>query len=320
MDDNVHIRNQQLGQLIHRLALRDAYDNYRPINVPARFDGQTLLQCLVEMHPHVGRDQWQSWFRQGHILAGETPAAMETIVRGGNQYQHLFPHWVDPEVDSKIVILWEDESIIGLHKPAPLPVHPSGRYNRNTLTALLRHVYEPDDLRIVHRLDANTTGVMVLARTASAANSLRLQFERDQIHKRYLVRCEGQPQQDCFSCNDRIAKQAGPAGQRSLDPNGREAITEFHVLRRMSDGTALIQARPITGRTNQIRIHLWSMGIPVSGDPTYLPNRRFAESQTRSIDDPPMCLHASKLRLTHPATGQSITISAHEPDWLDRLA
>jgi len=174
-------RNQQIQDLIRSRVSTEPYDNIRPTNVPAKFDGQTLFQCLVAMHPHVSPEQWQEWFRLGHILKEDRPVSMETIVRGGNQFQHLFPDWLEPEVDSRIEILWEDDSIIAVAKPAPLPVHPSGRFNRNTLTALLGKIYSSDDLRVVHRLDANTTGVMIFARTASIATAMRNQFEANRV-------------------------------------------------------------------------------------------------------------------------------------------
>ncbi len=315
MEDVIRIRNLQLSPFINQMGRCDPYDNFRPINVPARFDGCTLLQCMVGMHPHIGLSQWRQWFRQGHILDGDMPVAMDTIVRGGNQFQHLFPGWVEPDVDARVKILWEDDALIGVQKSAPLPVHPSGRFNRNTLTSLLLKVYQPSELRPIHRLDANTTGVILFARSADAANCMRQQFEQDLVQKTYLVRSAGHPPDDVFCCEQRISESAGPAGQRSMDPNGLEAITEFQVLRRMDDGTALLRAHPITGRTNQIRIHLWTLGFPVYGDSTYLQGHSVADSQTKAIDDPKMCLHASQIGLIHPISRRRITIVSANPDW-----
>jgi len=316
MKESIHQRTEQLRRSIDSLPGSIPYDNYRPINVPARFDGQTLYQCLIQMHPHVGEQQWRQWFQLGHILSDDAPVAMETIVRGGHQYRHLFPNTIEPDVDSKIVVLWEDDWMIAVHKPAPLPVHPCGRFNRNTLKSLLERVYEQRDLRIVHRLDANTTGLLILARSADAATSLRTQFDQNEIEKRYLVRCVGRPKDQCFSCDSPIAKDRSRAGLRLIDANGHSATTDFRVLRYLNDDSTLLEARPKTGRTNQIRVHLWAMGIPVSGDPAYLRNQQLAETQTLDITDPPMCLHAAGLRLKHPTTGETISIESQEPDWL----
>jgi RluA family pseudouridine synthase len=294
------------------------YDNFRPINVPVRFDRQTLLECVCGMHPHVSPVQWRSWFQQGHILRGVEPMSMSQIVRGGQQYRHLFPDTVEPDVDAGIEILWEDDALIAVNKPAPLPVHPCGRFNLNTLTSLLSHVYQPDDLRVVHRLDANTTGVMLLARTVDAATNLRIQFQENAIQKTYLVRSDGHPASEHFCCTDPIAKHRSQAGSREIDPQGHPASTEFRVLRRSGEGSALLQARPLTGRTNQIRIHLWGLGMPVLGDPAYLKGKQRAASQTLRVDQPPMCLHASRLSLIHPLSGEPMQFSSPNPAWIDQ--
>jgi len=161
---------------------------------------------------------------------------------------------------------------------------------------------------------------MIFARTASVATAMRNQFEANRVCKTYLVRCNGLPEQQTFTCDQAIAKHRGPAGLRSVDPKGDSAFTEFDVLRRLDDGTAILVARPKTGRTHQIRIHLWALDIPVIGDPSYLQNRQLAATQTLDIHDPPMCLHADQLKFEHPLTGQSISITSPRPDWYDELA
>lgn len=311
-------RNARLRQSVAALPGSVPYDNVRPINVPARFDRQTLLACVCGMHPHVDSAQWQRWFEQGHILRGGEPVSMSRIVRGGEQFQHLFPNMVEPAVNAAIEILWEDDALIVVNKPAPLPVHPCGRFNRNTLTSLLSRVYSPENLRVVHRLDANTTGLILFARTAEVATDLRRQFQTRAIRKTYLARCIGLPSQDRFRCADPIARHRSQAGSREIDVTGCRALTEFRVLRRARDGTTLLRARPLTGRTNQIRIHLWGRGMPVLGDPAYLKDRQRAAAQTLGVEQPPMCLHASSLQLVHPRSGEPLRWNAPHPSWSDQ--
>ncbi len=239
---------------------------------------------------------------------------MDQIVRGGEQYQHRFPETVEPDVDARVRILWEDDALVVVNKPAPLPVHPCGRFNRNTLTSFLTRVYGPSELRVVHRLDANTTGLQLLARHRDAARSLATQFEANEVQKTYLVRCVGHPTTDVFECNAPIAKDRGMAGTRGVEPGGLAAVTQFRVRAR-DDDTALLEARPLTGRTNQIRIHLWAIGMPVVGDPAYLPNQRCAATQTLRVDQPPMCLHAARLSLKHPLDGRLLNLAAPDPGW-----
>jgi len=315
MNATMQQRNEALRRFQGQLPGSQPYDNVRPINVPARCDGQSLLECLCRMHPHVSVEQWQTWFRAGHVLSGETPVKPEIVVRGGQQYRHLFPDTVEPDVDARIQILAEEALYIVVRKPAPLPVHPCGRFNRNTLIWLLETVYPPGEIRLVHRLDANTTGVMVMARTPSAATDLRRQFELNQIRKQYLVCCVGHPADDEFVCEDRVAKEVAAAGTREVRSDGHESRTQFRVLRRCPDGTTLLHAFPETGRTHQIRIHLWARGLPVVGDPTYLGGGQRAGRQTLLLSDPPMRLHAQRLSFCDPGNQQHVTFDGCDPDW-----
>ncbi len=308
-------RNEDLRKLQKKLPGSVPYDNLRPINVPARCDGQTLLECVTSVYPQVSETQWLLWFSEGHILFGDDRADPGAIVRGGQQFQHLFPDTTEPEVDAAVQVVAEEKEFIVVHKPAPLPVHPCGRFNLNTLTSLLATVYPQEYLRLVHRLDANTTGVMVLARARSVATDLRQQFDSNQVRKQYLVRCVGHPSDKEFICDERIAKETVTGGTRDLCHNGQESRTRFHVLKKLADGTAVLHAFPETGRTNQIRLHLWGRGTPVLGDPTYLVNAQSVANQTLTLADPPMCLHALRLSFRHPQTKQMVHFQANDPAW-----
>lgn len=309
-------RNEDLRKLQGKLPGSVPYDNHRPINVPARCDGKTLMECVTSVYPQVSESQWLLWFSEGHILFGEDRADPSTTVRGGQQFRHLFPDTTEPEVDAAVQILAEEQEFIVVYKPAPLPVHPCGRFNLNTLTSLLATVYPREDLRLVHRLDANTTGVMVLARTRSVATELRQQFELNQVQKQYLVRCVGHPPDKDFICDDRIAKETVEGGTRELRHNGQKSRTRFHVLEQFADGTAVLHAFPETGRTNQIRLHLWGRGTPVLGDPTYLVDSQRVANQTLTLADPPMCLHAQRLSFRYPRTENLVHFQASEPAWM----
>jgi len=203
-----------------------------------------------------------------------------------------------------------------INKPAPLPIHPSGRFNRNTLQAILQTVYHPQKPRPAHRLDANTTGLVVFTRTRHFAKFVQPQFERGDVEKTYLARVMGHPPQDTFFCDAPIGEEPVNAGARQVDTeNGLPARTEFRVIRRDPDGTALLEARPLTGRTNQIRLHLWHLGFPICGDPVYLPGHALGNRQTLPLGEPPLCLHAWKLTFRHPLTKKATTFEAPTPDW-----
>ena len=315
MRDLILKRNQQFAVASTPLPGSEAYDNERPLNIPGRYDGMTLWEVVLDLFPHIAASQWDEWFSSGHLMQDSLPVRRSRRVRGGESFGHLFPATVEPRVNADIRCIWEDDSLVGLIKPAPLPVHPCGRFNRNTLSYFVDEVFGRDTLRLIHRLDSNTSGLMVLAKSPEAATHLGEQFESGAIEKQYLARVIGVPDRMTFSCDARIGRNRIDGGGRSVQEKGQAAETLFTVLRDFSDGTSLVQATPKTGRTNQIRIHLWEVGFPILGDPTYLPEKQTCARQTLSIEDPPMCLHAHSLRFIHPHSRCETKLEAEVPSW-----
>jgi len=290
------------------------YENNRPLKVPGAFAGSTLLEVLTGILGAVNAD-WQAECDRGNLLDSDRCiASAKRIVKDGERYFHRRPASVEPDVNAAIRILHEDGAIIVVDKPAPLPMHPSGRFNRNTLQSILREVYAPQKPRPAHRLDANTTGVVVFTRTVAFARLVQPQFERGEVEKLYLARIHGHPPADEFVCQAPIADSPGEIGSRAVDPeHGLPARTDFRVIRRDPDGTALVEARPQTGRTHQIRVHLWHLGWPVVGDPVYLRDGSLGEIPTLAVDAMPLCLHAYRLTLNHPVSGERVSFEAGVP-------
>ncbi|QEL18934.1 oxygen-dependent tRNA uridine(34) hydroxylase TrhO [Limnoglobus roseus] len=295
------------------------YENVRPISVPADMAGRPLLDFLGGILKHVPPEDWRTAIAAGRLLnANHDPVTADRVVREGELYFHRQPMASEPDVNADVHILHEDEAIIVLNKPAPLPVHPCGRFNKNSLQMILREVYAPQRPRPSHRLDANTTGVMVFTRTSQFAKLVQPQFERGTVEKHYLARVQGHPSEDVFTCDAPIRDLAGEVGSRGVDPeNGLPARTDFCVRQRFADGTALLDVRPHTGRTNQIRVHLWHLDFPIVGDPMYLRGDRLGETQTLAVGDPPLCLHAARLTFTHPVTNERVSYEATAPSWAE---
>lgn len=304
-------RQAALRRAVDPLPGSEPYDNYRPVNTPAAYDGRMLLDLLSGIFPHLSREHWRALCDQGRFLNSDRQRVRpDHIVRAGDLFLHHLPNTREPDVSGDIRLVHEDEAIIVVHKPAPLPTHPSGRFNRNTLAYILAQVYRPQKPRPAHRLDANTTGLIVFARTAHFAKLLQPQFEAGTVEKIYLARVLGHPPEDAFSSTTPIRATAGVLGGRDVDPQGLPARTDFCVRRRDPDGTALLEVRPRTGRTNQIRVHLWELGWPILGDPAYLPDQKKGDTQTLPVDAPPLCLHAWRLAFAHPTTNERVEFEA----------
>ncbi len=311
-------RQAKLQQVTNPLPGGVPYDNIRPMSVPLRLSGKPILEFLTALHPHVTREEWQTELQANRIVQSGQPVAESKIVQAGEQYGRLFPGMVEPEVNACIDILHEDEALIAVNKPAPLPMHACGRFHRNTLEWILRQVYRPLKPRPAHRLDANTTGVVLLTTTRAFASQVQPQFEQLSVVKTYLARVQGHPDWESRTARLPISRERNEAGSRRCASDGLPAETQLTVQKRFSDRTALVTASPRTGRTNQIRLHLASLGHPVLGDPLYLPGNELGQLQTLSPSDPPMCLHALSIRIVHPLTQQEMDFTAPEPDWAIR--
>ncbi|MFN7141509.1 MAG: pseudouridine synthase, partial [Limisphaerales bacterium] len=264
-------RHKSIQHIINPLPGSKPYDNYRPLTVPEYCEGKTLLETMCTVVSHIPREEWKSECDKGLMVdSNRQPVPADHVVRAGEMYLHKFPNVIEPDVNGNVQILHEDEALIVLNKPAPLPMHAGGRFNFNTLQHILNQVYHPEKPRPAHRLDANTTGVVLVTRTRHFAGKLQPQFAAGKVEKVYLVKVQGLPREDVFSCDAPISAEAGEVGTREVDMEaGLPSRTEFRVLEHLQDGTALLEARPLTGRTNQIRVHLWHLGFPVCGDQVY---------------------------------------------------
>jgi UPF0176 protein len=314
---SIATRHETIARVINPLPGSQPYDNFRPLTIPAECDEWTLADALCRIVRHVPLSEWEAECARGLVLDNDRrPVSLSKTVRGGEFYLHKFPNVVEPSVNGKVEILHEDEALIVVNKPAPLPMHAAGRFNRNTLQYILNAAYEPQRPRPAHRLDANTTGVLLVTRTRHFASKLQPQFARREVEKVYLVSVQGSPAEDSFVCNASISTAASEVGTRHIDEeDGLDACTEFRVLERRGDGTTLLEARPLTGRTNQIRVHLWHLGFPVCGDRVYLPDHKRGDTQTLDINDQPLCLHASRISFVHPLTRKRVEFSAPSPAW-----
>jgi len=296
----------------------EPYANERPVTIPASHHRRPLLEVLSDRFPQISPVEWESRCAAGRFVhrTGRV-LGKDDRLPAGDRVMQRFPDYIEPPVATDVRVVHEDEALLVLDKPAPLPMHPSGRFNRNTLHHLLQLAFGPVAPLPVHRLDANTTGVVVFARDRRSCASLQRQFLDGSVEKSYRVRIGGHPPEDRFSITAPIARGPGVLGTHAVDFDaGLPACTEFRVLRRDADGTSLLDARLGTGRTNQIRVHLWQAGWPVCGDPAYLPDGRIGTTQTLALEAPPLQLHARRLTLRHPLDGRPLEfVSKREPEW-----
>lgn len=291
---------------------RTPYTNRRPMSVTGPYDGFPLLEFLLRRHPHVDEAAWCDDLARGHIEIDERVVVDgTTVVRAGNRIVHIVPDTIEPEVAVDVAVLFEDEAMVVVDKPAPLPVHPCGRYHRHTLTALWSRCFDGDTVRPVHRLDVDTTGLLVLAKHRDAARALSRQFEARTVDKHYFAVVKGVPDLSRFDLAASISRAPAGLGKRCVEPDAASAHTWCERVAVDDSGErALLWVRPSSGRTNQIRVHLGQAGHAIVGDAAYGGHEPLISGTSR------LCLHAWRIALRHPDEGRVLEFETELPDWV----
>jgi len=265
--------------------------------VKKRDEGKTLLAFYNNAFPEKGEEFWQEKINKGAITVNGKTVAPHIELQAGWITKHTVLDKVEPEVNTAITLLYEDADLLAVNKPAPLAVHPSGRFFKNTLTSFLKLAFPKENYKITHRLDANTTGVLLLAKNTNTASKIINQFEAKTASKHYLAWVEGLVTEEKLSIKTPIGKQKEKAGSRLVNSQGQEAETLLEVLIRESTKT-LVLLQPKSGRTNQLRLHLADIGHPILGDIGYKDTNYFKNNPMVYPSDSLM-LHAWKLELIH---------------------
>jgi 23S rRNA pseudouridine1911/1915/1917 synthase len=285
----------------------------REFSIGAIKAGQRLDRWLAARLEH-SRTQIQSWIKGDRVLVNGSPARASYLLEAGDRITVEIPdpvlETVEPE-PMRLEILFEDESLIAVNKPSGLVVYPAAGHPRGTLiNGLLAHCAlatqgAPRRPGIVHRLDAGTSGVLVVAKTDRAYQHLVDQFKRGEVAKRYLALVYGKIPEDEGLIDAPLGRDPQDYEKMTVTRRaGRPALTEFQVLRRFKAQT-LVEVFPKTGRTHQIRVHFAAIGYPLVGDEKY--GRPPPAPGTR------LMLHAWELKLWHPKTGQRLQITAPLP-------
>jgi 23S rRNA pseudouridine1911/1915/1917 synthase len=204
-------------------------------------------------------------------------------------------------------LLYADQDLVAVDKPAGVAAQPTLTTDRGTLPELVAALLG-GPVTLVHRLDRETSGVTVLARSAAAAAALAEAFRTGAPEKTYLALCARAPSPPEGRVDAPLGKDPARAGLRRVDPAGDPSATRYRTLR-AGAAAALVEAKPETGRTHQIRVHLAHLGAPLLGDPRYGGPRRVGE-----VAVPRVMLHAARLELAHPVTGAPMVIEAAVPE------
>ena len=286
--------------------------------VPADYAGLRCDYALAKMFPEHSRSRLSTWLKAGRItLDGLSPAPKDKVW-GGEKI--LLNAEVDPQISSfraqdiPIDVVFEDAHLIVINKPPGLVVHPgSGNWDGTLLNALLQHAPQLTHIPragIVHRLDKDTSGLLVVAKTLIVQTALVRQLQDHSVTRQYVAVVHGFVQSE-GTVDSPIGRHKTQRVRMAVAPNGKPAITHYEPVAHYENAT-LVRCQLETGRTHQIRVHMMSIGHPIVGDMVY-----GAHKKTPSFGR--QALHAEKLALTHPVTGRRRSWSARIPGDMQQL-
>jgi len=288
--------------------------------------GERLDRLVVaQVRDLLSRAQVQALIKAGQVTVNGAQVKPGVKLKGGERVQVIIPARVEEGVVQPeaipLAVLYEDEDIVVIDKPAGMTVHPGVGNETGTLVSALLARWpeiaqadpEPKRAGIVHRLDKDTSGLMVIAKHDRARRRLMAQFQSRTVEKTYIALVERAPQTRTGRIDAPIGRDPQQRKRMAVLRGGRPAITEYEVIdNRFRDGRALLRVRLLTGRTHQIRVHLAFIGCPIVGDAVYGFRRQRLKLKRHF-------LHAAELAFDHPMSGQRLRFQAPLPDGLQEV-
>jgi 23S rRNA pseudouridine1911/1915/1917 synthase len=287
-------------------------------------EGIRLDRLLADRYPRYSRTYFQALIEAGYVLLNGQTVKKRFLPEEGDEIEVCFPLTPESALEPELIpleIIYEDEYFLAVNKAAGMVVHPAPGHRSGTfVNALLgycKQISSLDPLRpgIVHRLDKDTSGILLAAKTVEAHQKFIEKFSNREMEKLYLAICVGRPKTGLLSAP--ISRHPVHRKEMAILPDGKEAITEIQVAA-FNDKLSLASLRPKTGRTHQIRVHLKHLGAPILGDSVY-----GIERINHSLGVSRQLLHAYRLTFIHPITNAEISLSAPLPEdmkyWMNQL-
>ena len=293
--------------------------------------GLRLDKALAELLPDLSRERLKSLIVEGEVTAGGRTLNPSMKVAAGQLFAVNIPAPAEAEAiaqDIPLNIVHEDADLIVVHKPAGLVVHPAaGNLDGTLVNALLHHcrgelsgiggVARPG---IVHRIDKDTSGLLVVAKSDRAHEGLAQQFKAHSIDRLYAAIVYGLPQPSAGTVDTWIGRSDADRKKMAVHREGRgkHAVTHYRTIERLA-GAALVECKLETGRTHQVRVHMAHLGHPLIGDPVYSRDRKGFKTILETLRFKRQALHAKRLGFIHPLTGQKLSFDSALPTDMQEL-
>ena len=293
--------------------------------------GLRLDKALAELLPELSRERLKSLIVEGEVTADGRTLNPSMKVAAGQLFAVNIPAPAEAEAiaqDIPLNIVHEDADLIVVHKPAGLVVHPAaGNLDGTLVNALLHHcrgelsgiggVARPG---IVHRIDKDTSGLLVVAKSDRAHEGLAQQFKAHSIDRLYAAIVYGLPQPSAGTVDTWIGRSDADRKKMAVHREGRgkHAVTHYRTIERLA-GAALVECKLETGRTHQVRVHMAHLGHPLIGDPVYSRDRKGFKTILETLRFKRQALHAKRLGFIHPLTGQKLSFDSALPTDMQEL-
>ena len=277
-------------------------------------DGERIDRYLSEELADRSRSYIQKLIKENHVTVNQKPVKANYRLSLGDRVEIDLPEAKEPDIkpeDIPLDILYEDKDIIIVNKPKQMVVHPApGHYSQTLVNALMYHVKDLSSINgvvrpgIVHRIDKDTSGLLMIAKNDKAHNALAAELKDKKSLRKYVAIVHGNLPNDRGVIEAPIGRSDKDRKKQAVTAKGKPAVTRFTVLERFGNYT-LVELQLETGRTHQIRVHMAYIGHPVAGDPLYGPRK--------TLKGQGQFLHAKTLGFTHPTTGELVEFTAEEP-------
>ncbi|MGF9976097.1 RluA family pseudouridine synthase [Viridibacillus arvi] len=283
--------------------------------VMQELNGERIDKAFAAMQQDWSRSQIQTWLKDGIVMVNDEPVKTKYKVKEGDVISVTPPETEPLEIvaeDLNLEIVYEDSDVIVVNKPKGMVVHPAPGHATGTLVnGLMYHCKDLSGINgvarpgIVHRIDKDTSGLLMVAKNDKAHESLVQQLVDKTVTRRYTALVHGHIPHDKGTIDAPIGRDSRDRQKMGVVDNGKHAITHFTVIDRLGVDYTLVQCRLETGRTHQIRVHMNYIGYPLAGDPKYGPRK--------TLDFGGQVLHAGVLGFIHPSTGEYLEFEAPLP-------
>lgn len=293
------------------------------ILVTEQMEKQRLDSFITKVKPGLSRSGIQRLVKQGKILVNEKQVKASYVPENGDNItieQEIAKQTTLKAQEIPISIVYEDNDIIVVNKPKGMVVHPANGNPDGTLVNAILAICKDSlsgiggEIRpgIVHRLDKDTSGLIIIAKNDSAHIKMSKQIQDREVTKKYIALVRGNVIEDEATIDMPIARSKKDRKKMAIDKDGKEAITHFKVLQRYNDKYTLLELKIDTGRTHQIRVHMSYIGHPVIGDEVY-------SNGKNEFGIKGQMLHARYLEFKHPITGEELKLEASIPEYFEKI-